>query len=625
MRVFSPPARALRNGICFLLPALLLTPVKGWAQGGEVGCDVPSHGGMVMTTLSNETRMFFFTSPTIRCPGGVRISADSARIYESTNYNQLWGHVVFLDQDSRLTSDEAQYFSDQRRLVAQGNAVLTDLTEGSVIRGDNIRLVRAGPLQAEDLLTVTGRRPHATLYPTRRPEPEVVLPDPAEGAPALPPDSAGLPPDSVRLPPDSAISPPGSVTRPTDSLISAQEEVPPPTPPVARALPQRGVESEAERVPYEIDAQRFVLEGSRFFRATGSVVATRDSLTAMADSLEYDQDQGALFLYRDARVTIGQTDLAAEAIRLDIPQDEIREAVATGEAVLDGEDLRLLAPIVTLFFTEGRMERLVARRDAVADSLFAEMDEEAQERERLLRGAPPLAARELGLEEFPWRPYALAQDFILEGDSLEVLAPGEVLEEVWAMGNARGEAAGLDSLNTPDTPPLISRDWVVGDTIVAFFVEGSDSLAVTDEPLPEGSDSLAVTDEPLPDRDRDVVEADTDKVDFQLERLVARVGARSMYRMAASDSTVVAEGGQFAIHYVVGDEITILLNEEGEAERMEVIGQTRGIHLEPVALRAEAVDSVAVPDTSGVIRGGQGPGRAESVVRPVRTGGGSGG
>jgi lipopolysaccharide export system protein LptA len=394
---------------------------------------------MVMTTLSNETRMFFFTSPTIRCPGGVRISADSARIYESTNYNQLWGHVVFLDQDSRLTSDEAQYFSDQRRLVAQGNAVLTDLTEGSVIRGDNIRLVRAGPQQAEDLLTVTGRRPHATLYPTRQPEPEVVLP--------------------------------ASVTPPTDSLISAQEEVPPPTPPVTRALPQRGVESEAEQVPYEIDAQRFVLEGSRFFRATGSVVATRDSLTAMADSLEYDQDQGALFLYRDARVTIGQTDLAAEAIRLDIPQDEIREAVATGEAVLDGEDLRLLAPIVTLFFTEGRMERLVARRDAVADSLFAEMDEEAQERERLLRGAPPLAARELGLEEFPWRPYALAQDFILEGDSLEVLAPGEVLEEVWAMGNARGEAAGLDSLNTPDTPPLISRDWVVGDTIVAFFVE----------------------------------------------------------------------------------------------------------------------------------------------------------
>jgi hypothetical protein len=296
---------------------------------------------------------------------------------------------------------------------------------------------------------------------------------------------------------------------------------------------------------------------------------------------------------------------------LDLPHDELREAVATGQAILDGEDLRLLAPIVTLFFTEGRMERLAAQRDRAADSVLVEMDEEAQERERFLRGAPPLAARELGLEEFPRRPYALAQDFILEGDSLEVLAPGEVLEEVWAMGNARGEAAGLDSLNTPDTPPLISRNWVVGDTIVAFFVEESDSLAVTDEPLP--------------DRDRDVVEADTAKVDFQLERLVARVGARSMYRMAASDSTVVAEGGQFAIHYVVGDEITILLNEEGEAERMEVIGQTRGIHLEPIAERGTAADSVVVPDTSSVRRGGPGLGQAGSGVGRGRPGGGSGG
>ena len=76
--------------------------------------------------------------------------------------------------------------------------------------------------------------------------------------------------------------------------------------------------------------------------------------------------------------------------------------------------------------------------------------------------------------------------------------------------------------------------------------------------------------------------------------------------MAASDSTVVAEGSQFAIHYVVGDEITILLNEEGEAERMEVMGQTRGIHLEPIARRGVVVDSVAVPDTSRISRGSGG-------------------
>ncbi len=156
-----------------------------------------------------------------------------------------------------------------------------------------------------------------------------------------------------------------------------------------------------------------------------------------------------------------------------------------GEAVLDGKDLRLLAPIVNLFFTEGRIERLMARRDAVADSIAAEMAESAQGEGVLGRGAPHPAATELGLEAFPRRPYALAQDFILEGDSVEVLAPGEVLEEVWAMGSARGESMGRDSLNTAETLPLIARDWLEGDTIVAFFDEKSDSLAAPDQPLLE--------------------------------------------------------------------------------------------------------------------------------------------
>ena len=625
---FSSSVRVLRVSLfgLFWLPlALFVVPVKALAQG-DAGCDVPNHGGMVMTTLSNETRMFFFTTPTIRCPGGVRIRADSARVYESTNYNLLWGNVVFWDEDSRLSADQAQYFSEQSRLVAQGNAVLTELTEGSVIRGDNMTLIRAGPQRPEDFLTVTGRRPHATLYPTQRPEPEAVLPDRAgQGVPVMPPDSsvtlpdsatappdsAVTPPDSATAPPDSATTPPDSATSPPESSISAGAELPSLAPPVMSEPAEATPEPEADRVPYEIDAQRFVLEGTRFFRATGSVVVARDSLTAVADSLEYDQEVGALFLSQGARVTTAQTDLAADAIRLDIRQDEVREAVATGEAVLDGEDLRLLAPIVHLFLTEGRMERLVALRDPVADSIAAEMTEEAEGEEVMGRGALHSAVIELGLEEFPRRPYALAQDFIIEGDSLEILAPEEVLEEVWAMGNARGESMGRDSLNAPDTPLLIARDWLEGDTIVAFFGKGGDSLSATEEPIPV--------------RDREVVDADADQADYRLKRLVARVRARSMYRMVASDSTVVAEGSRFAIHYVIGDEIAILLNQEGEAERMEVIGQTRGIHLEPIVGRGEAVDSVAVPDTSGISRGGSVPGQIGSGVLRGRPGGGSGG
>ena len=211
----------------------------------------------------------------------------------------------------------------------------------------------------------------------------------------------------------------------------------------------------------------------------------------------------------------------------------------------------------------------------------------------------------------PQNLHSQAQDFILEGDSMEVKAPGEVLDEVWAMGNARGESMIQDSLTTPDTPPLIARDWLEGDTIVAFFGEKKDSLSATDGPLLE--------------RDPVAVDAPTDEADYRLEQLVARVSARSMYRMAPSDSTLAAEGERLAIHYVIGDEITILLNEDGEAERMEVIGQTRGIHLEPLPGKGEPVDTVAVPDTSGISRGGQRPGPARSGVGLVLRGGGSGG
>ena len=175
-----------------------------------------------------------------------------------------------------------------------------------------------------------------------------------------------------------------------------------------------------------------------------------------------------------------------------------------------------------------------------------------------------------------------------------------------AMGGARGESSALDSLNTEETPPLIACDWLEGDTIVAFFQRAGDSL-----PAPPVGDSIPVEGEPTPLPE--VREADSAGTNYRLQRLLAQGNARSMYRMAASDSTVAEEPGQFAIHYVVGDQITILLNPEGEAEKMEVEGQTRGIHLEPLGLRALGADSLAVdtllvPDTLAVRRQGGGAG-----------------
>jgi hypothetical protein len=160
------------------------------------------------------------------------------------------------------------------------------------------------------------------------------------------------------------------------------------------------------------------------------------------------------------------------------------------------------------------------------------------------------------------------------------------------MGGARGESAGRDTLNAPDTPLLISKDWLEGDTIKAFFREAGAAPSAT-------GDSLAA-EEVSPPAPETATPGDTTETDYQLDRLLALGGARSMYRMAPSDSVVAEEDGRLAVHYVVGDEITILLNEAGEAEKMEVVGQTRGIHLEPIAGAAPVPDTSAVPDTVAV-------------------------
>jgi hypothetical protein len=144
---------------------------------------------------------------------------------------------------------------------------------------------------------------------------------------------------------------------------------------------------------------------------------------------------------------------------------------------------------------------------------------------------------------------------------------------------------GRDSLNTPDTPDLIRRDWIEGDTIVATFAPAPDSMAAaTDEGralVLAHPDSTRVSPQrPLPPPQGGENPAGEAEASFVLERLSARGSARSLYRMEASDSTLAADG-RLAVHYVVGEEITIYLV-EGEVERMEVRGQTQGTHLEPL-------------------------------------------
>ncbi len=558
----------LLGALVFLLPA----PLEAQVQGS---CDVPHFDKLSVLTLSNGSRITYFNGPVIRCRGGTRIQADSAVVFEATNYTQLFRNVVFSDETSRLTAREARYFDTERRLKAWGEAVLRDLEDGSVIRGDTMVLLGSTPQRPDDQLTVTGERPRATLYPALQPLP----PDSGEargteGAQVQLPDSVAAAADTTG--PEPPVQAPDSVAAVEDSVAPAREVRPTPPP------------DPEERTPYEIDARRIFLEGSRYFRATGQVNITRDSLQARADSVEYDESVGSLFLARKARVHTASYDLTGETIRLDIPRDEVREVLARDEAVLEGEDLTLLAPTIRLFLTEGALERLVAvdETDSLAAGDTAAAQISAFPGEFLAGGRPHPVALAMGLESFPSRPYVSAQDFLLWADSVEVLAPGESLDRLRAVGRARGETLARDSLNTLDTPELIRRDWLEGDTIVAIFTRVPDSARASDSlralPADQPADSLPAT---------PAVASDSTETEYRLERLIAKAQARSLYRLTPSDSTLVEEK-RMAVHYVTADQITILM-EEGEVQEMEVQGSTTGIHLEPLPA------SETPPDTTG--------------------------
>src|SRR5690606_1741735 len=81
----------------------------------------------------------------------------------------------------------------------------------------------------------------------------------------------------------------------------------------------------------------------------------------------------------------------------------------------------------------------------------------------------PAAPEEVDRPSGP-RPHAVAADFEITADSLDVLAPSEALERIFAAGRARSISHGRDSLNADVLPELARTDWLEGDTLVVTFV-----------------------------------------------------------------------------------------------------------------------------------------------------------
>lgn len=326
--------------------------------------------------------------------------------------------------------------------------------------------------------------------------------------------------------------------------------------PHATLYQQQTTPSDSAPQPLEIDADLIELLGEDRFVARGQVEMLRGESKGYAREAEYDQSSGLMMLTGAARLEGEGYTLKGERVEAFLQQEKLREVLAREDASLLAEELDVRAPELRVFFTEGKVERMIALRGAT-DSASA---------------AP--------------QPVAVAKDFRLVGDSIDALAPAEQLERIVAVGNAYGEHAA-DSTGA-SLPAVIAHDWMRGDTITGFFAPDPNAAAG------KGADST-VKANALKAGEQKAEEPKRAKA--VLERLVA-VGengnARSLYRMREKGH----EDGPPNVNYLVANRIVLLMR-EGEVKDVEADGPIQGMHLQPSGQRGKSGPPDPTPPAGG--------------------------
>lgn len=327
-----------------------------------------------------------------------------------------------------------------------------------------------------------------------------------------------------------------------------------------------------EGPPWEVVSDEILIAGEDSVLALGEVELVRDSLDARSDTLVLQSADERLLFAGSSRIRGARYDLSASRIELELPGDTLRGVVASHEALLQTEDLRLTTP--------GRI-RIDLENDEPVRLVAVELPPPSVEEEAPsgVPSAPPPPVAPLSVPDSTLpeaerpRPRAESADFLLTGDSLDIEAPGGRARRALASGDGWARSMRPDTTLSDEgrraleeLPPILRHDWMAGETIEAFFVEaGPDSISSAPDSLSPAPDSTASGpggERPTP----------------TIERLVATGSARSFVRVPPADSARSARGER-ALHYVRGRVITLFLT-DGAVDRMEV-DDPSGIHLEP--------------------------------------------
>jgi hypothetical protein len=371
--------------------------------------------------------------------------------------------------------------------------------------------------------------------------------------------------------------------------------------------------SESGGAPLAIDANRMTIEGRNDLTAFGNVVIEDANIRAVADEAEQRGTAETLELRGGAEIHSREYSLTGAVIFATVPGGTIRDVEARGDARLLGADLNVRAPRLDLVFENDLLQRSIASSD-----------------EALAPGIQPLAT---------------SATFRLQADSIDATLPGQRLEMVVAIGNARGEtidttsaaadsaaADGLppedadplqvaadtageadtlaeaaaagddgpprvaamfergDSVTTASAVELVENDWITGDTITGYF---SSRVASVADSVAEAAEDADGVDEPEADQPDLALEpaagSDTTVV---MERLVAVGAARSLYHVAPEEGS--PPGTRRGINFLSAAHIELQFV-DGQVQVADVTGLRRGLYLEPLAVAATPLEGGVAP------------------------------
>ena len=253
----------------------------------------------------------------------------------------------------------------------------------------------------------------------------------------------------------------------------------------------------------DLTADVVISQNDSLMWAAGQVVIERPDMIAKADSATMDQGTGFARLLRKPSIQgRGERPFTLTGIVIDLwsREQRIERVRSDGEARILSDSLTLTGDTIDLRIANQQMERV-----------------------------------------FVWggRAKADAPEQQMEADSLEILMPGQRLQELHALGRAF-------AYTRVDTAAIVSgeRDWLSGDTIVALF----DTAATGD------TASSA-----------------------RMRQVTAVGSARAFYQLAPSGGVK----GPPNISYNRGREIIVSFV-EGDVSNVAVRDRASGLFLEPV-------------------------------------------